>query len=323
MSDTRLTVIVPGYNNKIEWWQRCLVSIINVTTASDEIIVVDDGSKLDNANALAAYVAKLKSDAQIKVLRKTNGGLASARNAALAEAKGKFVTFVDSDDELCNDILNKCVSKLEQSDCDICIYGVRVIWTEDGLCKEDVPENAALGCLDEEKVFDLYRKCLLNYSCNKVYRHSIVGETRFDMDGMPCEDIIFNFECIAKKATFCSVPEVGYLYYRRDGTLLSRYVSTYDYGVDRQYELWIRLFGKAPFTKQYISKCKWMNLWRPGSPMSAFERWRWLRNHSEVGGLLAYIKTFASMVLRHYVYIRPVRRWRIKHMFPAVNNLQK
>lgn len=89
-----ISIIVPVYNTK-EYLTRCVESL-RVQTCSDlEILLVDDGST-DGSGALCDRLAG--EDERIRVLHKENGGSSTARNAGIAEARGEFVGFVDSDD---------------------------------------------------------------------------------------------------------------------------------------------------------------------------------------------------------------------------------
>ena len=94
MEKDLISVIIPVY--KVEkFLEKCVNSVLEQTYKNLEIILVDDGSP-DGCPALCDELAK--KDKRIKVIHKKNGGVSSARNAALDEAKGKYVCFVDSDD---------------------------------------------------------------------------------------------------------------------------------------------------------------------------------------------------------------------------------
>lgn len=96
MSDNKelLSVIIPVY--KVELFlRRCVDSILSQSYKNIEIILVDDGSP-DNCPIICDEYAEL--DSRVRVVHKENGGLCSARNAGLQAARGKYVTFVDSDD---------------------------------------------------------------------------------------------------------------------------------------------------------------------------------------------------------------------------------
>jgi glycosyltransferase involved in cell wall biosynthesis len=94
MINPLISVIVPVYNTE-EYLKRCLDSIINQSYKNLEILCIDDGSTDNSGKICDEYALK---DNRIKVIHKENGGLASARNAGLKTASGRYINTVDSDD---------------------------------------------------------------------------------------------------------------------------------------------------------------------------------------------------------------------------------
>lgn len=91
-----ISIIVPVYNAEYTL-NRCLDSILNQTFSDWELFLIDDGSTDRSTELCNQYASK---DQRIKVFHKKNGGVSSARNIGLSHAKGKWITFVDSDDEI-------------------------------------------------------------------------------------------------------------------------------------------------------------------------------------------------------------------------------
>ena len=91
-----ISIVIPVYNAE-RYLKRCLDSVLNQTHTNWEAICVDDGSK-DNSGVILAEYAK--KDERIKIITQQNGGAAKARNTGLREAKGEYIFFLDSDDEL-------------------------------------------------------------------------------------------------------------------------------------------------------------------------------------------------------------------------------
>ncbi len=90
----KLSIIIPVYNAE-KYFKKCIDSIVEQTYKNIEIIIVDDGTP-DQCGEISEKYAE--RDSRIKVIHKENGGLSSARNAALKIATGKWVAFVDADD---------------------------------------------------------------------------------------------------------------------------------------------------------------------------------------------------------------------------------
>lgn len=110
-----ISIIVPVYN--VEAYLHCCVeSVLNQTYVDWELILVDDGSP-DRCPQICDEYAGM--DNRIKVIHKENGGLSSARNAALDIAKGDFITFLDSDDYLHQDTLSDVITMISDEGVDI------------------------------------------------------------------------------------------------------------------------------------------------------------------------------------------------------------
>lgn len=98
-----LSVIVPVYNTD-KYIGKCIDSILNQTYRNLEIIIINDGST-DNSSKLCQLYAK--RDNRIRLIEQANKGVAIARKIAVQSAAGKYITFVDSDDFIDNDIYEK------------------------------------------------------------------------------------------------------------------------------------------------------------------------------------------------------------------------
>ena len=113
----KISVIIPVY--KVErYLDACVASVVGQTYPDLEIILVDDGSP-DNCPALCDAWAK--KDARIKVIHRPNGGLSAPRNSALDIATGDFVFFVDSDDVIESETLQRAWEAQKNTDADIVI----------------------------------------------------------------------------------------------------------------------------------------------------------------------------------------------------------
>ena len=141
-----ISIIVPVY--KVEkYLDRCINSLTVQTCQNMEIILVDDGSP-DQCPRLCDQFAEL--DNRIKVIHKKNGGLSSARNAGMRIAQGKYIGFVDSDDEVEENMFAEMIAAAEQNHADfvMCDY-VRILESGEQYL---VSTELGSGIYDKEKI---------------------------------------------------------------------------------------------------------------------------------------------------------------------------
>ena len=118
MNNIQVSIIVPCY--KVEkYLDRCILSLVNQTFNGFEIILVDDGSPDQVPKICDIWAEK---DNRIKVIHKKNAGLGFARNSGLEIATGEYIAFVDSDDFLELDIIEKIYNQCTLNDLDVCYY---------------------------------------------------------------------------------------------------------------------------------------------------------------------------------------------------------
>ena len=111
----KVSVIIPVFNVE-KYLAKCINSVLDQTFQDFEIILVDDGSTDESAKICDSYECK-----KIKVIHKKNGGLSEARNYGTKEAKGEFVTWIDSDDTVHPDFLSILVSMSDQTNAGYCL----------------------------------------------------------------------------------------------------------------------------------------------------------------------------------------------------------
>ena len=103
-----ISVIVPVYNVE-QYLERCINSIVNQTYKNLEIILIDDGST-DSSGSICDTLCT--SDNRILVIHQDNGGISCARNTGIDHSRGKYVTFVDSDDWIDIRMIEKLYSRI-------------------------------------------------------------------------------------------------------------------------------------------------------------------------------------------------------------------
>lgn len=209
-----VSVIIPVYNVE-RYLCECLDSLLSQTLDGVELICVNDGSTDNSGDILEKYAGKYSN---IIVINQTNQGQSAARNNAISYAKGKYITFVDSDDFVDSDMLYKMFRAAEDNDCPLVICDCLLYWPD-----KTVRFNVA-GHLREGVVYDeteLY-KALLDVSlmtivCGRLYRRDIWQQCNLIFPvGQIYEDILLSFQIAHsfRKAMF--VKDFFYKYRMRE-----------------------------------------------------------------------------------------------------------
>lgn len=177
----KVSIIVPVYKAE-KYLHRCVDSILSQSFINWELILVDDGSP-DRSGAICDEYAQ--KDDRIRVIHKENGGVSSARNVALGRIIGKWLTFVDSDDCLYPNALQRWVEVAEQNNLDLIQCHFNREYKEGQVEGEATEVLTAAQYADSEN----YLTCV----CGTLFKSSIVKEhsLHFDEKVRLGEDQIF------------------------------------------------------------------------------------------------------------------------------------
>lgn len=210
----KVSIIVPVYNVE-KYICRCLDRIVAQTMSDRECILVDDGSSDRSGEICDEYAA---NDERIIVIHKQNGGSASARNAGLSVATGDYITFVDGDDWIENDGIEKMMLCAETTGSDIVIADF-TIEQSDGCCsvsKEGFSNPDATELMKAMMTGKLHGS-----NCNKIYRRSlIVANDIHFIDGADyTEDLAFNIKLLTLTNKIVYLPIAYYHYCIYDNSM--------------------------------------------------------------------------------------------------------
>lgn len=209
-----ISIIVPIYNTA-KYLPRCIDSILNQTYKNLEIILIDDGST-DNSGQLADKYAK--NDKRIKVVHQKNGGQSTARNTGIQMAKGEYINFIDSDDEIEPNFVEELFNLYSpKTSVTVCGHQYRRL-------KENTSKNLYQSPLRPRRkheskkayVLQLLAKDGRMYSCNnKLFRTTIIKEhsLTFDQKLNFAEDTKFVLDYLKyAKGEIAYTPKPLYIY---------------------------------------------------------------------------------------------------------------
>lgn len=194
MNDALVSIIIPCYNVK-KYLKDAVESAEHQTYSNIEIILVDDGSTDGTFELCDLFVNKYNN---VQVIHKKNGGLSSARNAGMVEAKGEYIYFLDSDDFIKDNMVECLVQKMKENETDVIFFGSYQVDEEKNIIGS-IKKNTE----SEQKVFrgaeayslywkkGVYEACVPYY----FYRKKFLMEHELSfIDGIIHEDEIFSFE---------------------------------------------------------------------------------------------------------------------------------
>lgn len=257
----KVSVIVPVYKAE-RTLSRCVDSILAQTYTDFEVLLINDGSP-DKSGILCDEYAR--KDSRVRVFHKPNGGVSSARNLGLDNARGEWISFVDADDLITKDFLfhfslffaSPCVHLIIQN-----------------LKKEDEKGNVTIEYTNIEKdqlsINELYSVNsgdnihFQGYVCNKCFNHSIISNNKivFDEDLSLYEDekfiITYCSKILNNSIAYSNYP--GYHYYSSS----SNFGNKYKYILESQFKIYesVKLFNIPPYF--FLERFLWdtLYLWK-------------------------------------------------------------
>lgn len=205
MNYPKLTVVIPVYNAE-KYLKDCIDSIISQNFKDYELLLIDDGSTDSSLDICRSYEV---NDDRVRVLSKTNGGVSTARNMGLDEAKGDWIVFVDADDWLLEnafEVINKDVNAN-------IIVTPYYEYFNNTFHSPYLINTAYLSSNDLESFIMKYLPTgLLKTVCGKFYRRELFEKQRFDPLIKLGEDTLFFIEAYNSVSTLFVDSYAFYVY---------------------------------------------------------------------------------------------------------------
>lgn len=199
-----VSIIVPVYKAE-QCLAHCVESILRQSFNDWELLLIDDGSP-DHSGALCDEYAR--KDERVKAFHKENGGVSSARNLGLENAQGEYVTFIDADDYVSEDYIEK-MAACAPADLIICGFTNEgeTIFKPDAVKNEDLNNNPFLYTLFEVPYY-------LDTPWCKLFRNEILRHNKlsFDRKLKLSEDTLFCYDYVSKIRSISVISDALYTY---------------------------------------------------------------------------------------------------------------
>lgn len=239
MKEPKASVIIPVYNTASDDLARSVGSALQQSFANIEVVVVDDGSEEHVALDCDKY---LQVDPRVKVIHQQNRGLSAARNAGFCAASGDWVMFLDSDDWIERDSVEKMLKSGEGNACQLVMsawvkdYGTRseifaLDYNHEMVFGRSDCERLMVGLFDwDSRYHDIHGKLFLRSFLeeNGVYHDDDVR--------MGSESLLFNLRAFRWLQKVTYVPIVTYHYTFNEGSISTHYSENYYNGLLLSYQ---------------------------------------------------------------------------------------
>lgn len=215
----KISVIVPVYNAE-KYLHRCVDSILAQSYTDFELLLVDDGS-IDGGSIICdEYGLK---DSRVRVFHQENGGVSSARNLGIDNARGEYITFCDADDYVEEDWLSVYTTAMAEN-VDVAIQGIYYMKSDGDVETKKLVAFAGNGIVAKRCIIvELFNQGVYGYPVTKLFSHRIIEENhiRFDVNSTFREDAQFfskymeyvdSFICIDKENYYYILPTIDKKY---------------------------------------------------------------------------------------------------------------
>ena len=207
-----LSIIVAVYNEQL-YIRRCIESVLTSSMKELEVVLVDDGSN-DNSPQICEEYAKI--DNRVKVVHKGNGGLISARMCGIKEARFDYLSFLDADDWVDEDLYeNLFLPILNDNKVDV-VVSPYVINSKGGECRHKFKKRETVIFNQIDALTEMFKSELFDWSgCGKIYKKADVmqfADTWWYQSPIG-EDVEWNWKVFNTSQKVCYVPIEGYHYF--------------------------------------------------------------------------------------------------------------
>ena len=214
-----ISIIVPIYNSE-KYLHRCIDSILAQTFTDFELLLINDGSKDNSGTICDEYAAK---EQRVRVFHKENGGASSARNVGLDNAKGEWITFVDSDDWIEKNYIHQLCDFETKSDLYLCGYKPYFIYIKSATYK------------NKDEIKDILNKHIFYFSSvyGKLFRSDIIKQKsiKFDKNINYAEDTVFVFSYLLHINSIHTIASAAGYHYLNSEDSLTKQTRTSQQGV--------------------------------------------------------------------------------------------
>ncbi|MDR0547091.1 MAG: glycosyltransferase [Dysgonamonadaceae bacterium] len=209
----KVSLIIPVYNVE-KLLPKCLDSAMGQTYPELEIIVVNDGSPDRSDRVIAGYAAK---DSRIVTVNKPNGGLSDARNAGMKVATGQYLCFLDGDDWLDSDFVERMLNQMITNQLDLVCCDYRYVWADGHSIDKHFLDGLPPAFSQREAIAAFLKQQMLASVAIKMFRRQLCLENQLEFEqGVLWEDLLFTMQYLFHCKKVGIIDGCPYNYFQAD-----------------------------------------------------------------------------------------------------------
>ena len=259
MDNILVTIGIPVYNVEA-YIEKCLLSVLDQTYANLEVLAIDDCGT-DNSIEMVMQIQQTHARGKcVKIIKQShNRGLSEARNAAIFNAKGKYLYFIDSDDYIERQTIEIMVAQAEKHSADIVMGSFRCYHPEDGSMTKGFEYPSMQVFNGPEEFASLVCKDLHEHvgTCvwNNLFRVEFLRLHHLFLEGRNSEEFLFLSKYYSFVERAVLMPDITYYYVIREDSLMGRHkrekIPVWEirerFSTDRKMTLWCSHIKDKPF----------------------------------------------------------------------------
>lgn len=208
MSLPDISVIIPVYNGE-KYLEKAILSVIKQPNKSLELIIINDGS-IDNSSEICDYFKS--KDKRIKVIHKKNEGVEVSRNLGIKLSKGKYITFLDQDDEWVKDVYNEDIKYILNDNHDVICFGYYLANQNIDRIKERKVISKTIDC---KSGYENIKSLSWYHHSSYFFKRDLIVKNNILITKGRHEDEIFRDKCLYK-AKKIQLVDKNLFYYRNN-----------------------------------------------------------------------------------------------------------
>lgn len=221
----KVSIIIPVYNVS-EYIERCVHSVMAQTYTDLECIIIDDCGTDDSMTKCEQLIRTYEGPIKFIILRhEQNRGVAAARNTGIHQATGKWIFFMDSDDEITPHCIETLLKVGEEDEATEMVHGSTRTCPKPEIDSRDLSWQGipfSMRKSEAIKYWFFHRQKMRYSSLNKLLRRSFIVEHQlFFKEGIIYEDTLWNYYLFNCLNHICVVTEITYYYHIRPGSIIT------------------------------------------------------------------------------------------------------